>query len=168
MPIRRRHKVGDWLVTDDESGIVHYRSEVTERWDGLYVRRDQYETRQPQEFVKAKTDPKAVKPIRPDGFVRSINNNIPNRIGLTDVLTPKNGPAAHLFSVWFKIGPTGFENTSSFGLQRVSPSGSLGVGLSGGGIASSTAFGSHQVTEAPDGFNPVIGTMEIGPTFEVF
>lgn len=175
MPVRRRHKVGDWLVTDDESGIVNYRSEMVRRWDGLMVRQDQYETRQPQEFVKAKTDPYAVSPIRPDEFTRSVSNTIQYRIGgvgidgvrtLTNIKTPMTGAAAHLFKNHFHIGPTGIASVTRFGTPNQTASGI--VPLDASGIASVTAFGQHQITLVPDGFNPVIGNMEIGPTFEVF
>ena len=141
------------------------------------VRHDQYETRQPQEFVKAKTDPYAISPIRPDGFTPSVNNNIQNRIGgvgidgartLTNVKTPR-GPAAHLFQTNFHIGPTGIQNYSYVGLPNSGASGTLPVDLDGGGIAATgSVFGQAQITEVADGFDPVIGTMEIGPTFEVF
>lgn len=167
MPIRKKHKVGDWLVEDDESGIVRYRSQMVERWDGLWVRHDQYETRQPQEFVKAKTDPKAVSPIRPEKFVRKVDNTIPYRIGNTDVLTPTNGPAAHLFAISFKIGPTGIPSTNVIGNVDFNPTGSSLIEMSAAGIQSGAGFGALvQIQEIADGAGG-IGIWEIRNTFEV-
>jgi hypothetical protein len=65
MPIRHRHRVGRHLMEDEESGIVTYDDKIVKRWDGALVRRKAYETRHPQEFVRAKSDPKALKNIRP-------------------------------------------------------------------------------------------------------
>jgi hypothetical protein len=52
-------------MEDEESGIVTYDDKIVKRWDGALVRRKAFETRQPQEFVRAKSDPKALKDIRP-------------------------------------------------------------------------------------------------------
>lgn len=62
---RRRPRRGEWLVRDDESGFVHRSSDVTTRWDGAVVHRDNNEQRNPQEFVTAYNDPVPVSPIRP-------------------------------------------------------------------------------------------------------
>ena len=63
---RNRWRKGRWLVTDDESGFVHYSDQVVRRWDGLYVRKDQDEPPDPQWYITAESDPKSVPFVRPD------------------------------------------------------------------------------------------------------
>jgi hypothetical protein len=65
MPVRHRHRVGRYLIVDDESGIVAYDDQIVKRWDGALVRQKAYETRHPQEFVRARNDPRALKDVRP-------------------------------------------------------------------------------------------------------
>jgi len=89
MPIRNRHRVGDHLMMDDESGLVHYRSEMVERWDGLWVRGDQNEVRNPQEFVRARSDPRAIRGVRQEPAVGEVCLFTPPTVGQTNVLTPK-------------------------------------------------------------------------------
>ncbi|MEE8234318.1 MAG: hypothetical protein V3R41_06535 [Gammaproteobacteria bacterium] len=66
MPIRNKHRIGDYLMVDDESGFTFYRSEMVRRWDGAYVHVNNNEIRNPQEFVRAKNDPKALDVVRPE------------------------------------------------------------------------------------------------------
>ena len=95
--IRNRHKVGDYLVQDDENGFVYYRSQVTRVWNGTYRRIDQYESRQPQEFVKARKDPKALTVVRPEDTLALPTTAELAEIGESGVSTP-TGPASHLFN----------------------------------------------------------------------
>lgn len=94
---RRNFKVGDHLVIDDESGFVHYASEVKQCWDGTIRRADQYETRHPQEFVRAKSDPYPVSPIRPDlpSIISDEDAALPAAVGNTAVATAV-GAATHI------------------------------------------------------------------------
>lgn len=96
MPRRNRFRIGDWLVEDEESGKVYYRSQIKERWDGALVSRKSWETRQPQEFVEALSDPQALTDIRPAETVAVAANVEPIFIGATNIPTP-TGPASHLF-----------------------------------------------------------------------
>lgn len=97
MPRRNRWKIGDYLMRDDESGKIHYASEMIRRWDGHYVRMDQYETRQPQEFVRARKDPTALTEVRPDqSFVKACDYTPFVGATTTETIT---GPASHLFEV---------------------------------------------------------------------
>ena len=96
MPIRNTHKVGDWLIEDEESGHIVYRSQVRKIWNGTYRRAKSYETRQPQEFVRAKNDPKALSEVRPAEPAAKACNSIDLFVGSTTVPAPK-GPAAHLY-----------------------------------------------------------------------
>jgi hypothetical protein len=104
MPIRNAHKVGDYLMTDDESGIVYYASEMVKRWDGQFVHKSQNEFRHPQEFVKALNDPRALRDIRPDGGCGGCDCAdcadcgtacpLPCYIGETNIPFPTNSPGA--------------------------------------------------------------------------
>lgn len=97
MPVRNTHRVGDYLMVDDESGLTHYASEMVQRWDGLWVHHTNNESRHPQEFVRARSDPRALRNIRPDQFVAVIDNTFELEVGETNVPTVIDGPAAHLF-----------------------------------------------------------------------
>lgn len=97
MPIRNAHRPGRYLMIDDESGLTHYDDEMVERWDGLWVHKSNNETRHPQEFVRARTDPKALRHVRPLEDFAEIDNTIPLEVGETTVPAPLDGPAQHLF-----------------------------------------------------------------------
>ena len=94
--MRNSWQSGRWLVIDDESGLTHYSDEVIRLWDGSYRRKDQYETRHPQEFIRAKNDPQPIPFVRPDTESSAISNTQSIYVGQTTVLTPV-GPASHLF-----------------------------------------------------------------------
>ena len=97
MPIRNTHRVGDYLMRDDESGLIHYASEMVEIWNGTWRHRDNAETRQPQEFVVARDDPRALHHVRPDPLVAEPDNTFALEVGETTVSTVISGPAQHLF-----------------------------------------------------------------------
>jgi len=96
---RNTHRRGDWLMVDEESGHVGYRSEMRKIWNGTYRRIKSFETRQPQEFIKAKTDPKALTAVRIREISASANPVIPLCVGLTNIRTPTNGPASNIFTI---------------------------------------------------------------------
>lgn len=87
MPDRHKHRSGRHLVTDEESGIVVYDDQIAKRWDGALVRRKAYETRQPQEFVRAKNDPRALKDVRPAQEASAVSLGSPFFVGNTQVPT---------------------------------------------------------------------------------
>ncbi len=101
MPIRNSHRVGDWLLLDDESGFTIYRSEARKIWNGTYRHVSQFETRQPQEFVRAKRDPKALRAIRPEPAFAAIVSGQSIGVGESNVLTIRTGPASHLYPLFF-------------------------------------------------------------------
>lgn len=96
MPIRNTHRIGDWLMLDDESGATHYRSQMRKIWNGTWRHKKMFETRQPQEFIKAKRDPKALRNVRPEPLFEPVANAVPIFIGETDIPSPM-GPAFHLY-----------------------------------------------------------------------
>lgn len=99
MPIRNTHRVGSFLVLDDESGFVHYSDEVRTIWDGSIRHERMFETRQPQEFVYARSDPQALFDIRPEPRAATPFTSELLEIGGpggTGLSTP-TAPASHLF-----------------------------------------------------------------------
>lgn len=51
---------GDNYVTCDRTGLKTKRSECRREWTGLLVRKEYWEPRQPQDFVRGKVDSQAV------------------------------------------------------------------------------------------------------------
>ena len=51
------YKPGDWSAICDVCGFKFKASELKKRWDGMYVCKDDFETRHPSDFVH---------PIRPE------------------------------------------------------------------------------------------------------
>ena len=98
MPIRNTHRVGSHLMVDDESGLVQYRENMVKRWDGLWVRKDQFETRQPQEFVQARNDPRPLRHIRPETPTGQVEARQAELVGESAVKTPI-APATHIFGI---------------------------------------------------------------------
>ena len=101
--VRNRHKVGDYLMRDDESGFVEYASDMRTIWDGTERHWKNYETRNPQEFVYARNDPKDLRHIRPEPLVNTPNNHQTGYVGSTTVETAK-APAGHIFKIRVGIG----------------------------------------------------------------
>ena len=97
MAIRNEWRVGSHLVTDDESGLVHHVEDTAKLWDGSIRHIDSFETRQPQEFVRAPKDPQPLKDIRPETRTSAANLNQPIFIGTTSVAFPTASPASHIF-----------------------------------------------------------------------
>ena len=97
MALRHRHRKGDWLVEDEVTGYVHYRSQMTRRWDGAWVHKKNFETRQPQEFVDAGTDPQVVYPTRPQEALGRACFPAPEFVGNTNVIPSKTGPG---WQIW--------------------------------------------------------------------
>lgn len=67
MRIKRRkaqYRDGDHLMESDLTGRIMYRSEAVKLWDGNWCHKDEYEMRNPQDFIKAKQDRQAVKEVR--------------------------------------------------------------------------------------------------------
>ena len=84
-------------MVDEESGITHYDDELVKRWDGQFVRKDQYETRHPQEFVRARNDPAPLRNVSPEPLVARPTTAAPAVVGVTSIASP-TGPATHIFT----------------------------------------------------------------------
>ena len=69
---KNNYKTGDWNIICDVCAKKFKASEAKERWDGLVVCPDDFETRQPQDFVQTRQDKMTVpfsRPRPPDVFV---------------------------------------------------------------------------------------------------
>ena len=76
-----RYDRGDWAVLCDACGRKMKASDLRQRWDGLKVCNEDWEPRQPQDFVRGVADYQAppwtrpeppnqfIDPLVPDGFV---------------------------------------------------------------------------------------------------
>ncbi len=58
--------MGDWNARCDQCGRLYKASQLKERWDGKMVCKEDYETRHPQEFVRAVPDTGKVPWTRPN------------------------------------------------------------------------------------------------------
>lgn len=117
--IRNTHRVGSYLMQDDESGFVHYVEDMVKLWDGTWRHKKNFETRQPQEFVRARSDPQALRHIRPEPLAEAPNNNPSGFVGETNVQTPVS-PAGHIFIDNVGIGDMVIEGTNTNTVFEVS------------------------------------------------
>lgn len=95
--IRNSHRPGRYLMVDDESGLTYYDDEMVRQWDGAFVHIKNVETRHPQEFVKARSDPRPLKHVRPAAEVSAVPNVVTTFVGSAGTVRAPYGPAAHLF-----------------------------------------------------------------------
>ena len=95
--VRNDWRLGDHLIVDDESGLVHYASDTVKLWDGSIRHKDSFETRQPQEFVRAPKESPPPKDIRPETTTSAAAENQPLYIGNTTILFSTASPASHIF-----------------------------------------------------------------------
>ena len=84
---RARH--GDFLTTDDRTGLTVWNSETVKQWDGLRVHRSHAETRHPQELIRAPRERTSVPDPRPppvDAYIGALRTEI-TTAGLAGDLT---------------------------------------------------------------------------------
>lgn len=67
MPVRTVYSSGDWNTICDVCGRRYKDTDLRKRWDGLMVCSQDFEERQPQDFVRARADQMAVPWSRPEG-----------------------------------------------------------------------------------------------------
>jgi len=65
--VRTVYSSGDWNAICDVCGRRYKDTDLRKRWDGLIVCPQDYEERQPQDFVRARADQMAVPWSRPEG-----------------------------------------------------------------------------------------------------
>lgn len=104
MSKRRGWKRGDWLVRDEESGLIEYASNVGRDYYGVLKRKDQMDRQHPQDFVKAGRDPYINTPQSDPSYAYNTSAyNVSAFVYGTNIPTPI-GPATHLFSVAGAVG----------------------------------------------------------------
>ena len=57
-------KLGDYNVVDDRTGFKMKRSQCKKQWNNLIVRKESFEPRHPQDFIRAKPDRQQVEDPR--------------------------------------------------------------------------------------------------------
>ena len=75
-------KKGSWLVICDVCGMKYHSDDLKKRWDGLMTCRQDWNIRQPQDFVRGIPDPQAVPWSRPDTQPQFVSN--PVTMAITD------------------------------------------------------------------------------------
>ena len=91
MSRRNSHRVGDYLMVSDDSGRVFYASEMVQDSYGNWLHSSEIgleAERQPQERVRSRRDPYAVKIVRSERPVITTSVSVPFFIGDTLLLTP--------------------------------------------------------------------------------
>ena len=107
MARRRGWKRGEWLVRDEESGLVEYASNVTRDYYGVLKRRDQADSQHPQDFVRAGQDPYINDPQASPAYTYDTSAyNVSAYVYGTNIPTPQ-GPAFHLFGIVGAAGAQG-------------------------------------------------------------
>ena len=79
MSIRGTWKQGDHLVTSDVSGFTFYASETRKQWDGAIVGESEFETRHPQDLIRARREKPGVPNARPqpvDVFIGPLTTTV--------------------------------------------------------------------------------------------
>lgn len=95
--MRSGWKKGDWLVIDEESGVVTYASRTRKDFKGNIVRKRWADAEQPQDFIKAKSDPYPLPFSNSPDNNQTIANFVPVYVGNTTVPTFPYGVANHLY-----------------------------------------------------------------------
>lgn len=83
---------GDFWRICEECGFKKRASETMKRWDGLYVCREDFEERHPQDFVKGRADIQTVPDPRPESVAATIGP-------LTTTVSAAANPGATSISV---------------------------------------------------------------------
>lgn len=97
MPRRNRWKKNDWLVIDEESGFTEYASNVKKDWRGALVHKNYADKEQPQDFIRAKNDPKALPYVSLPNRDFDVTAAYPAFVGNSSIPTNTFGAAYHLY-----------------------------------------------------------------------
>lgn len=74
--------LGDHNAICDVCGFKCKRSQMKKRWDGAIVCKADFETRHPQDLIKARPERQGVKDARPEPEIHYVatNENTPSRL----------------------------------------------------------------------------------------
>lgn len=81
---------GNWIADCDVCGRKYKASQLTQRWDGLMCCQDDWEIRQPQDFVRGVADTQIAPWLRPepaDQFITFTFTPPPVLIPVTETVT---------------------------------------------------------------------------------
>lgn len=79
MTTRGTWRQGDHLVKDDVTGFTIFASEAQKQWDGAMVHKDHFETRHPQDLIRARRERPGVpnaRPQPPDTFIGPLTTEV--------------------------------------------------------------------------------------------
>jgi hypothetical protein len=62
---KARFKDGQHLVQSDLTGRIFYSADARKLWNNLICHKDEYEERNPQDFIRARNERQAIKDARP-------------------------------------------------------------------------------------------------------
>lgn len=79
------YRHGDFNRICDRSGFKVKASETMRTWDGLIVRKEDWEPRHPQDFVRGRKDHQNVPHARPEATDTFLN---PNEVNPGDLVSP--------------------------------------------------------------------------------
>ena len=85
-----RYDKGDWLTICDVCGRKYKATNLKKRWDGLMCCDDDWEIRQPQDFVKGQADHQIAPWLRDE----SSNNFIPFNFTSTLISVPQGSSSS--------------------------------------------------------------------------
>jgi hypothetical protein len=84
------YRRGDNLLICDRSGFVIRRSEAKKTWDGLWVHKDFWEPRHPQDFVRGKQEKIKADVVRPEASPALTIDGSPILTGADRYMTGSN------------------------------------------------------------------------------
>jgi hypothetical protein len=79
---------GDWKALCDRCGFLYKASQLRKDWQGLYLDKECWEVRHPQDFQRGVKDDPSVEWTRPEGTDVETDNS--SWLGRTDVPTGNN------------------------------------------------------------------------------
>ena len=89
------YKPGDHSVICDRTGMKVKASQTRKEWTGLIVRKESWEPRHPQEFIRGRPDRQAVQDPRPEGTDLFVTPGQVTADNLTVTGVPDPGEAGH-------------------------------------------------------------------------
>lgn len=122
------YKKGSWKVVCDVCGMFYHSSDLKMRWDGLMTCLQDWNIRQPQDFVRGIPDPQAIPWSRPDVAPPFVFN--PVTFAITDLC---GNPLYDFVNDIMVSFPTTPQPASSINPLAICPILQLGDGSTAGG-----------------------------------
>lgn len=100
MSYTSRYDSGDWIADCDVCGRKYKASALSERWDGLMCCDDDWEIRQPQDFVRGVPDTQIAPWLRPEPPDQFIDINFTPPAVVVPALTTATLTAVPIWAPW--------------------------------------------------------------------